>query len=130
MYRLTWDGVQVKRSGVPTKKTVQTQRVYRWGDCWGYSLSGTPIETAWFAERRILEAHAIHADGTKFLLERVESLTTDAPPMRIDDVWDEEVILLGQGSMVTTSMSVVGSKAELTEIAVRNGATLPPDLGL
>jgi hypothetical protein len=84
---------------------------------------------AWFAERRTHEGHAIHSDGTKFLLERVEPLTIDAPPMKIDDVWDEEVILFREG-MVTTSMSVVGTKEELVVFAGKNGVSLPPELGL
>ncbi len=129
MYRLTWDGVQRTNAGIPAKRQVQTQRVYRWANCWGYSLPGAPVEMAWFAERRTHEGHAIHSDGTKFLLERVEPLTIDAPPMKIDDVWDEEVILFREG-MVTTSMSVVGTKEELVVFAGKNGVSLPPELGL
>jgi len=142
MYRLTLDGVQAARSvgdgirsvgdgraGILNKRQVQTQRVYRWANCWGYFLPGAPAETAWFAERRIPEGHAIHADGTKFLLERVDPLSIDAPPMKIDDVWDEEVILFREG-MVTTSVSVVGTKTELVAFADKNGVALPPDLDL
>jgi hypothetical protein len=130
MFRLTVDGVQVAkpRSTMTAKKTPQKQRVYRWENCWGFALPGTSIENAWFAERRIPENFGIATDGTKFLLERVEPLQIDAPPLKVDDIWEEEVILLGQGGMATKSLSVVGSKTDLTEFAVRNGFVLPPDL--
>jgi len=130
MFRLTVDGVQVvkPRGTMTAKKTPQKQRVYRWENCWGFALPGTSIENAWFAERRIPENFGIATDGTKFLLERVEPLHIDAPPLKVDDIWEEEVILLGQGGMATKSLSVVGSKTDLTEFAVRNGFVLPPDL--
>ena len=130
MFRLTVDGAQVTkpRATMSSKKTLQTQRVYRWENCWGFALPGTSIENAWFAERRIPETFGTAADGTKFLLERVEPLHIDAPPLKVDDLWEEEVILLGQGGMATKSLSVVGSKSDLQEFASRNGFTLPPDL--
>jgi hypothetical protein len=130
MFRLTVDGAQAAkpRAAMSSKKTPQKQRVYRWENCWGFALPGTSIENAWFAERRISETCGIATDGTKFLLERVEPLQIDAPPLKVDDIWEEEVILLGQGGMVTKSVSVVGSKTDLTEFAVRNGFVLPPDL--
>ena len=59
----------------------------------------------------------------------MDPLTIDAPPIKIDDVWDEEVILFREG-MVTTSVSVTGTKAELAEFAGKNGVAIPPDLGL
>jgi hypothetical protein len=130
MFRLTVDGAQVvkPRSAMSSKKIPQKQRVYRWENCWGFALPGTSIENAWFAERRIPETFGIATDGTKFLLERVEPLYVDAPPLKVDDIWEEEVILLGQGGMVTKSLSVTGSKTELIEFAVRNGFSLPLEL--
>jgi len=134
MFRLTFDGVQAMETRAKTKSSsraqvpVKTQRVYRWENCWGYCIPGASTENNWFAERRSLESYGIAADGTKFLLERVESLPIDAPPLKVDDIWEEEVILLGQGGMATKSMSVIGSKTELAEFAVRNGVSLPPEL--
>jgi len=140
MYRLTFDGVQAMETRAKrmarTQATVgksqppKTQRVYRWENCWGYCIPGAPTENNWFAERRISESYGIATDGTKFLLERIEPLLIDAPPLKVDDIWEEEVILLGHGGMVTKSVSISGSIPELTEFLVRNGISLPPELTL
>jgi hypothetical protein len=79
LYRITL--ASPRKPGTPVKR-----RVYRWGDMWGF-LTGSE----WVVERRT------PVKGSEYL-EVVERCSIHAPPPQVDDVWDEEVILMEDGS--------------------------------
>lgn len=81
MYRLT---VRIDRNPFPTMVPIQ-QRVYRWGPNWGIYR---PSLREWRAEKRTLIE-----SSTDQLFESIDILNVQAPPVRADDVWDEEIIV-------------------------------------
>jgi hypothetical protein len=108
----------------PSSGAIQKQRVYRWENKWGFLL----LERGdWLAESRLPVTHTTKGD-TRYLLETVECLEDDAPPYWVDDVWEEDVVLVGDGSMAGQSMSLVGSKEFLIQFFKDKGAVLPPEI--
>jgi hypothetical protein len=86
MYRLTLDREQSDAwiaKHVPSFPASQSRRIYRWGDMWGILT-----KDVWSVEKR----HFVQANP---LIERIESVNTlHAPPITVDDVWDEEFITI------------------------------------
>ena len=119
MFRLTWDGPDALR--LRPQQTPQRQRVYRWENKWGVLLSTGD----WYAEARLPVAHG-QREGTRFLLETVETLEDEAPPYAIDDAWDEDVVPMGGGSAAGGSMSVRGTAKELVAWLSKHGLGVPP----
>ena len=90
MYRLTVRASLLNKSALPTTAPSQQQRVYRWGPNW--AVYRAPLQPnrggTWRAEKRsILESTSDQ------LFECVEVLDVQAPPVRVDDVWDEEIVV-------------------------------------
>lgn len=124
MFRITWDGPAALRKSIRPDKKPQWLRIYRWENKWGVLY----VETgAWFAEARRPVAHG-QRDDTRFLLETVEPLEDDAPPLSIDDAWEEDAVplFLTTGSYAGTSMSLRGTAAEIAAWCERTGLLLPP----
>jgi hypothetical protein len=124
MFRLTWDGPDAQQKSLRPDRPPQVQRVYRWENKWGYLLTSNG---EWLAESRTPVAHASSGE-TRYLLEAVEELNLEAPPFAVDDLWEEEVVLLGGGSMAAHSMSLVGSKEFLARFCKDHGIVLPPEI--
>lgn len=122
MFRFTWDGPAALRKSMRPDKKPQRLRVYRWENKWGVLCAETG---AWWAEARVPVAHS-QRDDTRFLLETVESLEDEAPPLSIDDAWEEDAVPLSDGSYAGVSMSLRGTAAELTAWCERTGLLLPP----
>jgi len=59
-------------------------------------------------------------------LETVEPLEDDAPPVAIDDAWEEESVSLGAGSYAGISVSYKGSAKELQAWCRAHRLVLPP----
>jgi hypothetical protein len=74
----------------------QKRRIYRWGDMWGI-LTGPD----WLVERRTILS-------TTPMIEAVERLDIQAPPPRVDDIWEEEVVL-GDGTEWNGLLSFMGN---------------------
>jgi hypothetical protein len=124
-YRLTWDGPDALWKTLRPSGPLKKQRVYRWGNAWGFLLHDG---TGWLAESRLPVAHATAGD-TRYLLEAIECLQDDAPPFLIDDMWEEEVLLMDAiGSMSGNSMSLVGSEDSLTRFFKSHGLLIPPEI--
>ena len=124
MLRLTWDGPDALLKSLRPTGTKQRQRVYRWENKWGFLMLGTDD---WLAESRLPVAHAIDGEN-RYLLEAVECSPDEAPPFEIDDVWEEDVVVMGGGSMATKCMSCVGNKETLNAFVKKHGLILPPDI--
>ena len=126
MYRLTISGkpTEIFISGSKTIKPI-TQRIYRWGNIWGYLRQNSSWDETWYAEQRSFIASAT-LDNTTFVLEEYIPITSQ-PPLNIDDIWDEEVI---QDKNITCNslLSITGSKQELIHICKKHSIILPPNL--
>ena len=124
MFRITTSNPAVvsafltRWSGLPRR----VARVYRWGAAWGLHFAGAAGSAeVWIAERRT----PLATDTTSFtVLEAVEPLTCAAPPVEIDDVWDEELVLKGS-VLCGNSMSLVGSGEEVIALCAEVGLALP-----
>lgn len=101
--RLTLTGFDAPPHALPV---LHTRRVYRWEDKWGYATAGaTTWNDAWRAERR-----TPITSGATYTLERVESLRSAAPPIAVDDMWDEEVAATHDGSVTYNALvCIVGN---------------------
>ena len=122
MFRLTWDGPDARWKTLRPEGTPQKQRVYRWENKWGLLSRGQ-----WYAESRTPVFHET-AGETRYLLETVESVADDAPPYIVDDLWEEDVVQLSNGSYAGQSMSLLGSKEDLLHFFVQHGILLPPEI--
>ena len=94
----------------------QQQRIYRWGPNWGiYRHSLQPNRSGtWRAEKRtLLESNMDQ------LFERVDILDIHAPPVRTDDVWDEEVIV-SNNVEYNGLVSICATAAEIKRWCVSN----------
>lgn len=123
MYRLTISGKPVEAFLSRTQQIKPTtQRIYRWGNSWGYLRQNRSWDEAWIAEQRSFITSAT-TDNITFLLEAAKP-TTVQPPLNIDDMWDEEVI---QDKNITCNslLSITGSKQELIQICKKHSITLP-----
>jgi hypothetical protein len=67
------------------------QRIYRWDDVWG--VAGK--DGSWRAERRCNLLSAA-MQGHNCLFESVTALHVAAPPLAVDDIWDEEITTSGK----------------------------------
>lgn len=91
-----------------------TRRMYRWGTLWGI-LGGPNNPTGWMVERRTQHQSDLH------LLESVERYSDiSAPPSQVDDVWDEEVIAIGDVEY-TGFVSVCLPASVLHQWCIRQG---------
>jgi hypothetical protein len=122
MFRLTWDGPDALLKSMRPVASPQMRRVYRWENKWGFFI---PSTGHWFAEGRVPVAHGQRGD-TRFLLETVELLDDEAPPFAIDDVWEEEVVDMSNGSYAGISISLTGSAKELVAWCKGHGLAVPP----
>ena len=125
MFRFTWDGPEALRKHIRPTKTPEKQRVYRWENKWGLF---SPQSGHWAAEKRLPVAHA-QRDGTRFLLETVESLRDESPPYAVDDVWEEEVVMNG-ALTAGISMSLHGTPNEILGWCSKNGILVPPTIAV
>ena len=125
MFRLTWDGPEALwKTMRPSLTKTQKQRIYRWENKWGFC---TPQTGEWVAEARLPVAHC-QREGTRFLLETVESLEDEAPPFAVDDAWEEEIVPMGGGSYAGASMCLKGSAKDLQAWCAKHGLVVPPAL--
>lgn len=69
-----------------------TQRVYKWGDCIGIFRPELPWDTRWSVEMRH-PIHVIHSDESTVYIETLTFPTICAPPILLDDVYDETVTM-------------------------------------
>jgi len=61
-------------------------------------------------------------------LETVEPLEDEAPPLVVDDAWEEDAVplSLSSGSYAGVSMSLRGTAKEIAAWCERTGLLLPP----
>ena len=123
MYRLTISGKPAMAFLTHTSQIKPiTQRIYRWGNSWGYLRQNCSWDEAWVAEQRSFIT-SVTTDNITFLLEASTPITVQ-PPIVVDDIWDEEVI---QDKNITCNslLSITGSKQELIQICKKHSITLP-----
>jgi hypothetical protein len=98
------------------------QLIYRWGSFWGilrFSPEGNRVKS-WRVEKRI----TILSDSEQVLesVERVDSI--QAPPVHVDDVWDEEIIEVNNGEY-NGLYSASGNALVLQKWCSANGIQFP-----
>lgn len=129
MYRLTLDdpktvsGFLTHWSRIPRR----VARVYRWGAMWGFHFPATErAPDVWIAELRTPIASDVISH---MVLEAVEDMSEKqaAPPVIIDDVWDEELVLKGQ-VLCGNSWSFVGTAEEVKSVCAEIDVVLPTAL--
>ena len=123
MYRLTISGKPAEAFLMHASQIKPTmQRIYRWGNAWGYLRQNRSWDETWSAERRSFIT-SITTDNITFLLE-VSTTITAQPPINVDDMWDEKVI---QDKNITCNslLSITGSKQELIQICKKHSIALP-----
>jgi len=126
MFRLTLDDPKVVSGFLTHWSRIprRVARVYRWGAAWGFHFPAMDrAPDVWIAERRTPVATEV---TSHLVLEAVEDLSTTqaAPPVEIDDVWDEELVLKGQ-VLCGNSWSFVGSAEEVKSVCAEIGVVLP-----
>ena len=99
-----------------------TQRIYRWGNSWGYLRQNRSWDEAWVAEQRSFIT-SVTTENITFLLEASTPITVQ-PPLTVDDMWDEEVV---QDKNLTCNslLSIKGSKQELIQMCKKHNIVLP-----
>lgn len=114
MFRFTVHGSQAKAwfQTCPSSSDLKTRRIYRWGDMWG-TLDLQTLD--WVVERRTTVQ-----ETEETCLERVEILKIQAPPTKVDDIWDEEY-LLWKEAVWNGVVSVCLPAAQLAIWCARNG---------
>ena len=140
MYRLTISGpVADKYIDTHFKNDTikQVIKIYRWGDKWGEFCASKQWNQNWIVESRKDIAH--HIDNQNMLLiELIEPIhSCNAPPIHIDDSWEEEVVvknniifgttlvIIGTGSTIQSTcaslsipyMNWIQSNIQITESA-------------
>ena len=128
MYRLTIAGKAVTEFLVSKKHAPRaTQRIYRWGDAWGYLRANVSWDASWTAERHTFLCSAEH-DGNTLVVEKiVPMLTASAPPHHIDDVWDEEIITEDRITC-NNIVSIAGTRNEILESCRKLRIDVPPSI--
>ena len=126
MYLLTYSGPAVKaylKNHANARR--YTQHVIRWGVCWGFLQASPNWDTAWQAEERHPISDYENA-GEQFLLERVTpcSIQIQAPPLKIDDMWSEEV-LYDQHIKAGNVLYIRGSMSEILDTAKQLNISTP-----
>ena len=81
------------------------QRVYRWADCIGTYCPTRPWDQQWSVERRIARGSGVilssAGDRKTWCTESVEIPSIHAPPVIVDDVYDENVTMYSIHSHIT-----------------------------
>jgi hypothetical protein len=81
------------------------QRVYRWDDCIGTYCPTFPWDKQWSVERRVARGSGVipcsPGDHKTWCTESVEIPSIRAPPMIVDDVYDENVKMYSIDSHIT-----------------------------
>lgn len=95
-----------------TKAAVKRHRVYRWGHLWGI-LAGND----WRVERRTPLSDQV---------EKVELLEIQAPPPLVDDIWEEDVYHLEDGSEWNGIHTFTGSYSAAQKWCSKAGIVIPP----
>ena len=123
MYRLTISGKPAEAFLMHTQHIKPTtQRIYRWGNSWGYLRQNRSWDEAWVAEQRSFIT-SVTTENITFLLEASTPITVQ-PPLTVDDMWDEEVV---QDKNLTCNslLSIKGSKQELIQMCKKHNIVLP-----
>lgn len=123
MYRLTISGKPAEAFLSHTQQIKPiSQRIYRWGNAWGYLRQNRLWDESWVTEQRSFIISAT-TDNTTFLLEASIPITTQ-PPLHVDDIWDEE-ILQDKNITCNSLLSITGSKQEIIQICKKHSIALP-----
>jgi hypothetical protein len=126
MYRLTLKDIgAVSRFHTKfEKQALRRIRVYRWGQYWGYLCNDAPWEKQWRAELH----EPIASDESGMILDKItENPRIYAPPLEIDDVWDEEV-RIWNNCMCNNLLTIAGTAHEVLHFCDSNNIKLPLNL--
>ena len=109
MYRLTLEEKHAAAWRIENEGKAKRvkQRVYRWAQYWGTLRADEPFETQWRIETRI----PLNIGSSSTLLQRIEPVTDiQNPPVNVDDIWDEELLVLPTGESCNTLLYITGDK--------------------
>lgn len=118
MYRLTIPSKSQHRPDAHPK----LRRVYRWGEHWGVLMDG-----GWSVERR---RHLSDLSSDAIVVDEIQHVDLSAPPLQVEDVWDEEVFQEEKGGVLQTFdgnlLSVLGTAEALGKWCVAANLSCPP----
>ena len=119
LLRLTFSSVATNTSQPSQSQPVKhRRRVYRWGEMWGI----LDHDGSW----RVEERRTVHETDAPFvLLEEVRLQSVSAPPLHVDDVWEEEVAIVGDLEDHGDLLSICLPDRVLMAWAKQKGITLP-----
>jgi hypothetical protein len=102
------------------------QRNYRWGNVWGiHNPAATHWEETWRAEIRT----TVLTDGDDQLLEQITPIACAAPPMKVDDIWEDQVMY--QNNITCGNLiSITGNLLEIQELCRIYGILIAPSISL
>lgn len=125
MYRLTFSDHNALsyRKTYTHLATHVWQRVYRWENKWGTHVPSARWEDVWRAEIRT----QIASDGDSQLFERVIPIADAAPPNKIDDVWEEQVMYKNHVTCGNL-LSITGTLFEIQDCIRRLNIVVAPSI--
>jgi hypothetical protein len=90
-YLLTYNGPAVSQYLKTHNQSPVKCHVFRWGANWGYLYLQGSWDDAWTAEQQTAISYTSN-EPEHFLLVKTTPQQAQAPPLKLDDMWIEELI--------------------------------------